>query len=190
MTPEIDPFTDIQSATILTKLRKGFLWGGVVMIALGTAAVFMPLFSSLVVEIFIGWLLVVSGGVAVVGALSLRGTGLFVWQLISGLISLAAGLLMLVFPFHGLVALTVLIAVVLVLTGAAQMAFAFWARPASGWVWGLASAAVSIALGGYIFVALPQASAVILGLLVGFDFISTGMALVLISRSARQNLGV
>ena len=190
MTTKTDPFVAIDSTTILTKLRTGLLWGGIVMIFLGVAAVLMPLFSSLVVEILIGWLLTISGGVAVVGAFSLRSTRLFVWEMISGLITLATGLLMLVFPLQGLIALTVLVAIVLMLTGAAQMAFAFWARPALGWAWGLASAVISIVLGVYILTVLPEASAIILGLLVGIDFISTGTALVLIARSARQNFTV
>lgn len=190
MKTETSSFANSEPASVLTKLRKGFLWGGIVMIALGAAAVLMPFFSSLVVEVLVGWLLTISGGVAVVGAFSLRGTGLFAWELIAGLIALSGGLLMLVYPLQGLVALTVLVAVILVLTGASQMVFAFWVRPIAGWGWGLASAIVSIVLGIYILAALPVASAVILGLLVGIDFISTGTALVLIARSAHQNLGI
>lgn len=188
MTLETGTFADLPPVALLKRLHKGFLWAGIVMIALGLVAILMPLVSSLVVEILVGWLLTVSGAVAVVGALSLRGTGLFMWEMISGLITLAAGLLMLVFPLQGLVALTFLVAVVFMLTGAAQMAFAFWVRPAPGWAWGLMSATISILLGGYILGALPEASAVILGLLVGVDFISTGVALVLIARAARQNI--
>ncbi len=190
MTHNTPSFSGYDPETILTKMRRGFLWGGIIMIVLGIAAVLMPLLSSLVVELLIGGLLTVSGVVAVAGALSLRGTGLFIWELVSGLITLAAGLLMLFFPLEGLIALTVLLAVILVLTGAAQLAFSLWARPASGWVWGLLSAVVSIVLGVYILVALPAASAVILGLLVGIDFISTGTALVLISRVVRPGPAV
>ena len=189
MSIETASFTQADPATILTKFRKGLLWCGIIMIALGIVAVLMPLLSSLVIEMFIGGLLTISGGVAVIGSFSLRGTGLFLWELVAGLITLAAGLLMLVFPLHGLIALTVLVAVILVLTGAAQMAFALWVRPAQGWAWGLISAVISLLLGIVILVALPEASAVILGLLVGIDFISTGTALVLLARSARQNFG-
>lgn len=190
MSMETGSLADMEPARILTKFRRGLLWGGIVMIALGVAAVLMPMVSSLVVEVLVGWLLAISGGVAVVGAFSLRGTELFLWEVISGLITLAAGVLMLVYPLQGLIALTVLVALVLLLTGFAQLAFAVWVRPAAGWAWGLASAGISLVLGLYIFVALPEASAVILGLLVGVDFISTGTALVLIARSARQTFGV
>jgi len=117
------------------------------MILLGAAAIMMPLLSSLVVEILIGWLLIINGGMAVIGAFSLRKTGLFIWRLAAGLFTLSAGLLMLVFPLQGLIALTVLIAVVMVLSGIAQGAFALWARPAMGWVWGVLSAIIRISLG-------------------------------------------
>lgn len=187
MTIDTDIFPAVDPSSILAKMQKGLFWAGVVMILLGMAALLMPLFSSLIVELLIGWLLAISGAVSVVGAFSLRRTGLFVWELISGLITLAVGLLMLFFPLQGMIALTVLVAVVLVLTGAAQIAFAFWARSVSGWGWGwgLLSAIISVGLGGYILVALPEASMMILGLFVGVDFVSTGLALVLIARSVR-----
>lgn len=165
------------------EMGKGLFWVGLVMVLLGAAAVIMPLASSLVLEVLIGWLLTMSGIVAVVGAMQFRGTGLFLWQLLAGLITLAVGLLMLLYPFQGLVALTVLIAAIFVLTGLAQASFSFWLRPAPGWGWGLTSALISLGLGVYILAALPEASTVVLGLLVGIDFLSTGLALVMISRN-------
>jgi uncharacterized membrane protein HdeD (DUF308 family) len=177
--PNNDPFT------ILSKMRKRLFWAGIVMVVLGAAAIMTPYFSSLVVEVLIGWLLTMSGVLALIATFSLRGAGPFAWSLVSASITLVAGLLLLIYPLQGLVALTVLVAVVLVITGIAQGVLAVWVRPISGWVWGGASAIVSIVLGGYIFVALPDASAVILGLMVGIDFVSTGVALVLISRGRR-----
>ena len=186
MTTGSDAFKGFDATTTLAKMRKGFFWAGLVMVVLGMAAVLMPFFSSLVVEILIGWLLTMSGAVVVIGAFSFRRTGMFLWQLFSGLITVMAGLLLLLFPLQGLIALTVLVAFILVFTGAAQFAFALWARPAPGWSWALMSAAISILLGVLIVFALPQASAVTLGLIVGIDFISTGVALMLISRSVRE----
>ncbi|CUH89239.1 acid-resistance membrane protein [Phaeobacter sp. CECT 5382] len=165
------------------EMGKGLFWVGLVMVFLGAAAVIMPLASSLVLEVLIGWLLTMSGIVAVVGAMQFRGTGQFLWQLLVGLITLAVGLLMLLYPLQGLVALTVLVAAIFVLTGLAQASFSFWLRPAPGWGWGMTSALISLGLGVYIFAVLSEASTVVLGLLVGIDFLSTGLALVMISRS-------
>jgi uncharacterized membrane protein HdeD (DUF308 family) len=184
MSTNTDTIAGTGPSSIFAKIRKRVLWSGVVMIALGVAALIMPFFISLVVEILIGWLLTISGLVAIIGSFSLRGTRPFIWEVIAGLSALGAGLLMLVFPLQGLVALTVLVAVVMVLTGIAQSAFVLWVRPLASWSWGALSAIISVALGVYILVALPEASTVILGLLVGVDFISTGTALVMLARLA------
>jgi len=169
--------------TLIASLRKRLFWGGLVMTVLGFVAVMMPMLSSVVVSVFIGWLLVLGGIVTIAGAYSLRGTSMFIWQLLAGLLPLVVGLLFVVYPLEGLVTLTVIIAFVLLLTGTGQVAFALWMRPAHGWVWSFLSALISLALGVMILVTLPEASAVVVGLLVGIDFLSTGIALILISRS-------
>lgn len=155
------------------------------MIALGVAAILMPAFSSLVVGIFVGWLLLSGGILVVIWAFSFRGTGLFVWQLVAGIVPVLAGGLLIVFPQQGLVALTLLVGLIFLLTGVAQTSFAIWVRPQLGWGWSLVSAAVSVVMGLFILITLPEASAVLLGLLVGIDFLSSGIAMVMIARSTR-----
>jgi len=123
-----------------------------------------------------------------IGAMSLRGTGLFVWELATGALTGSAGLFLLLFPLEGLIALTLLIALVFLLTGTAQLSLALWVRPTPGWVWVALSALISIALGGVILFALPEASAVLIGLLIGIDFLSTGVALVMMSRSVPRGM--
>jgi len=74
---------------------------------------------------------------------------------------------LIVFPAQGLIALTILVGIVFLLTGIAQSFYAFWVRPANGWGWILAST-------------------VILWVLFGIDFVSTGMSMVLIAMSVRR----
>ncbi|MGC8201432.1 HdeD family acid-resistance protein [Aliiroseovarius sp. PTFE2010] len=176
-----------QPETILARLRKIWLWIGIVMIVLGVGALILPVLSSLIIGILIGWLLFISGVVAVASAFTFRGTGLFAWQLVGGLVPLVAGALLIVFPAQGLIALTVLVGIFFLLSGFAQSSYAFWVRPAPGWGWLLASAVVSIALGLFVLVALPEASAVVLGILFGIDFVSTGISMVLIAVSVRPD---
>lgn len=183
MTHKINLFSEDAAQETFERMRKGMFWAGVVMIVLGVAALAVPWITSLVVSVFIGWLLAMAGVASLLGSAALRGTGLFAWQALAGLATLVAGLLLLIYPAQGLVALTALVALVLLLTGVAQGAFAFWMRPLPGWIWGLLSAAVSVVLGIVILATLPEASAVVLGLFVGVDFLSTGLALLLISRS-------
>lgn len=176
---------DLGAADLLARLRKVLMWAGGIMLALGVVALLVPVVTSLVVGFVIGWFLFLAGAVGVAGAFSFRGTGLFAWQLLGGLLPLVAGALLIVFPEQGVIALTLLVALAFLATGVAQLSFALWARPAPGWGWGAVSAVVSIALGGYIVVFLPEASAVTLGLLLGVDFVSTGLAMLLIGWAAR-----
>ena len=166
-----------------TKLRKGMTWGGIVLILLGVAALVVPTVSSLVVGVIVGWLLAASGAVTMLGAFSLRRTGLFLWEMVPGVLIFAAGLMLILYPQQGLIALTLLIALAFLLSGTAQISFSLWLRPAPGWGWGILSAVVSLAFAGFILFALPEASAVLIGVLVGFDMLSTGLALVMIARS-------
>ena len=46
---------------------------------------------------------------------------------------------MIVFPAQGLIALTILVGIVFLLTGIAQSFYAFWVRPANGWGYHLAA---------------------------------------------------
>ncbi|PUB15571.1 HdeD family acid-resistance protein [Yoonia sediminilitoris] len=183
MTFNSEPYMDFDQNAVMAKLRKGFFWAGGVMIVLGVAALFVPMFSSLLVEILIGWLLTVSGCVILFGAFSIRGTSPFLWQLLVGLLTLAAGLLLLFFPLEGLLALSALLGILLLVTGVAQARFALWIHPAPGWGWALGSAVISFALGCVILIALPKASTVVLGLMLGIDLASTGTAMIIIGRS-------
>jgi len=188
MTLRSNKRTDISATEVFRKVRRGLFWGGVFLIILGITALAMPLVSTLVVEILIGWLLTISGGASIIGAFSLRGTGLFLWKLIAGFLILAVGLMLLLFPIGSLIAMTALVALVFLLSGAVQTMIALWMRPVSGWGWAFMSALVSLTLGVVIFAVLPQASAVVLGIFVGIDLLSTGVALLLIQQSIREDL--
>jgi len=151
------------------------------MALLGILAIVMPVVSSLAVNFLIGGVLAFGGLLAVLVAFSLRGSGVFIWALISGLFPLCVGLLFLFFPAATLMTATALIAALLLLTGVWQGIFAFEIRGLGGWVWAAISSLISIGLGVLIFAALPQASSILLGTILGIDLMSTGLALILIS---------
>lgn len=120
---------DLGAADLLARLRKVLMWAGGIMLALGVVALLVPVVTSLVVGFVIGWFLFLAGAVGVAGAFSFRGTGLFAWQLLGGLLPLVAGALLIVFPEQGVIALTLLVALAFLATGVAQLSFALWARP-------------------------------------------------------------
>ncbi len=83
----------------------------------------------------------------------------------------------------GLVVLTLTIAVVFIFEGAYQTVAAFELRPAKGWGWMLVSAIISILVGLLIVSRLPGSSLIVLGLLIGVNFLSSGLSMIMLTRS-------
>ncbi|MFT6424762.1 MAG: uncharacterized membrane protein HdeD (DUF308 family) [Celeribacter sp.] len=178
-----------QSVTInsIQHWRRQLSGTGVVMVLLGILAIIMPVVSSYAVSFLIGAVLIFGGLFATLWALAFRGTRAFVWLLLAGVFPLCAGLYLLVFPASGLATLTFIIAAIFLLTGVAQSLSAFDMGGLKGAGWVLISGLISIALGVSIFAVLPEASTVVLGILLGIDLISTGLSLILLSNAVSRD---
>lgn len=88
-------------------------------------------------------------------------------------------------PPAGVLALTLMLAVVFMVDGAFEIVFAFELRPYSGWGWMLASGMASVLASVLIAAGWPQVSAVLLGLLLGLNFISSGLAYVTLANALK-----
>jgi uncharacterized membrane protein HdeD (DUF308 family) len=165
----------------LAAKKDAIFWTGVALSVAGFLSLVFPVVTSLTVEIFIGWVLLIAGIATVYGAFSVEGTGPFFGQLVLGLLKLALGIYLISHPGVGMLALTLLLVAVFMIDGAVQFAFAFDLRPKEGWGWDLLSAIVSVAVGLLIAAGLPGTSLIALGLLVGVNFLSTGIALIMLS---------
>lgn len=169
----------------LESAHAWLFWGGVAMVVLGVAAVIFPLVSTVVVELLVGWVLLLSGAVMLWGSFSIHGTGPFFAALLTSLLSVAVGVFMLFNPPAGVLALTLMLAVVFMVDGAFEIVFAFELRPYSGWGWMLASGMASVLASVLIAAGWPQVSAVLLGLLLGLNFISSGLAYVTLANALK-----
>jgi len=95
----------------------------------------------------------------------------------------AAGVFLLFNPLAGAVALTLVVGAMFIFQGAAELMFAMEMRPASGWVGMLLSGIASIALAIIIAYGWPAISLVVLGLLLGINFLTTGLGYIFVSRA-------
>jgi uncharacterized membrane protein HdeD (DUF308 family) len=152
----------------------------------GAAAIVFPMVTTLVATLLTGWVFLFAGGFMFLGAFSVHGTGPFFGALLWSLLTLAAGAFLVFNPLAGMVALTIVIAAMFMLQGAAELVFALETRPHAGWVWMLLSALASIVIGVAVAGLLPAVSLVVLGLLLGINFLSTGLAFIFLSMAARK----
>lgn len=169
----------------LNKNTKWVFWYGVGLVVVGIIALLFPIGSTLASELFVGFAFLFAGIVSFAGSFSIRGAGPFFGALLWGLLQIAAGMFMLVNPLAGALALTLVIAILFMFQGAYELAFAFSMAAGASRRWVIVSAIISIAAGILVITGLPGISLVMLGVIVGVNFLSSGIALLMLHRKLR-----
>src|SRR5262249_60132696 len=82
-----------------------FLIEGIILLILGVLAIMLPPFATLAVTIIFGWIFLVAGMIGFVSTMGARGAPGFWWSLVSAVLATAAGLVLLVQPMGGALAL-------------------------------------------------------------------------------------
>jgi len=150
--------------------------GSVATIAAGIVAIVVPAVASVGIAIFTGIVLVAAGGALALGALAAEGRR---WKLLVGfaaLLTLGAGIYLLVSPLEGTFTLTVILVIWLVPVGIAQIATGLADRGSEGAGYTVFAGVMSLVLGLLIAVNLPSSADWAIGLLVGIQLIVLGLA--------------
>jgi len=165
-----------------------YLVEGVVLIFLGIAAVIVPVLASLAVAIFLGWLFLIGGIVGAFTTLSHRHAPGFWWSLLSAVVTIIAGIVLLVWPLGGAVSITLVLAAYLVAEGIASIMFAISHRGGmrSGTGWMIFNGVLDIVLAVIIAWLLPAGALWALGIFIGIDFLFGGAALVAMALEAHH----
>jgi len=177
------PFNGSHFHSRLRAASGRLFWVGLVMVALGIAAILFPMIYTMVAALLVGWVLLTAGCVLFGGSFSIHGTGPFFGALLLGLLFLAAGAFLLFNPAAGAVALTLFVGLLLMLQGAFEIHFAFEMRPHRAWAGMLVSGVVSIVVAFLIIVGWPGISLMVLGVLLGVNFVSSGVGYIWASRA-------
>lgn len=171
----------------MVDLGRSFRNVGLVFSALGVAAILAPAVATLVVEQLVAWLLVFWGIAGLIFARSFR--EIPEWRIIALFFAavLIAALAFVFFPGRGAAFLTAVIVIVFLLEGALSILLGLrLSGQVPNWRWVIASGVSAFVLGAIILVQWPIASTWVLGFLTGLNFLSTGISMLLISRSATK----
>ncbi len=159
------------------KRRRGWVIGiSAMLIALGVAAIVFPFFASLAVEQLVGWVLFLSGVLGVLHALADAKAHGFMLRLLGAVLSVGVGVVLVLYPFSGVLSLTLLVAAFFVAGGLLRIVLAMQMRRVSRHGLTLTSGILGVALGVSIVVLWPEAAAWIIGILIGIDLIFAGIA--------------
>lgn len=170
------------------KLPSGnrLMFIGFVLVVLGLGAIIAPSVAGEAVIFLIGGLLVVTGAFEFVTGWRQDTAATKLLTMIQGAIFSLTGVVVLAHPYYGLAALTLILAIFFLVSGIWRIIASFSYRPAKGWLALLASGLLSLILGWLIWQEWPLSGQWAVGILVGVDLLSGGIALIAIALTWKQ----
>lgn len=157
------------------------LWSGLLLILLGFGAIVLPVFSTLVTETWISFILLFAGGAKITNAFQTRNQEGFIWKLLVGVLYIVTGFTLLLYPRTGILTLTLLLGSFLLTEGAFELILAFRLRPQQNWTWVLTNGIVTLLLGGMVWFQWPFDAPWLIGTLVGVSILFSGISRVMLS---------
>jgi uncharacterized membrane protein HdeD (DUF308 family) len=148
---------------------------GVVLILAGVVVLGDVVIATIISAVFIGIAAIIAGGFEIFHAFWTKGWGGFLWQIFLGILYLAFGFMLVSQPVSGAVVLTYVLGLLLFVSGLVRIFIGLRHWSEVGWVMVL-SGALGVIVGLIILAQWPVSGLWVLGLLLGIDLISHGIA--------------
>ena len=163
---------------------------GVIMMVLGLLAVIWPQISTVAVDVFVGWMFLLSGIVGLVVMFLAPSVPAFLWSLLTAALSLIVGVLLLWHPITGIISLTLVLIAFFIVEGIFQIAAAVRYRDAlsSSWGWMVMSGIADLVLAGLMISGWPGTAIWAVGLIVGVNLVTSGLAITMAALAGRSVL--
>lgn len=158
-------------------------WGwllllGILMVVLGTIALFIMPAATIGTALVLGWLLVVSGILELVHAFRVRRWGGLFLHLIGGVLGVLIGLLVVTHPVVGAMVWTLLFASFFTVIGLFRLIAAIKLK-FPNWGWALFDGIITLGLGILLWLQWPWSGMWFLGLAVGVSLVLRGWSYVM-----------
>lgn len=154
---------------------------GVVTAILGVIAIGSPAVAGTAVIYIVGGIMLIAGITQIIAGLKAEGLSHKLLPLILGTVTTLGGLAVLAHPVIGMEVLTMILAAYFVAEGIWKVIAAFNFRPAQGWLAVLFSGVITWLLGAMIWTQWPASGMWAIGILVGVDLLTTGIALICVA---------
>ncbi|WP_146618647.1 HdeD family acid-resistance protein [Rhodoplanes elegans] len=181
------PAIDTLPAPVPLRFRWwSFLLLGLVLLVCGSAAIALPVTSTMAAGLVLGTVLVIVGIAKIVQAFETKGWPGFVWQLLGGGVEIVGGVLVYFNPLKGAVAITLLIAIVFVVLGLSQIGCAVKIRRQRGAFWLLVSGLVALLMSLVLVFKFPHVRELEAGVVAGVSLVISGLSYVAIALAIRK----
>jgi uncharacterized membrane protein HdeD (DUF308 family) len=157
--------------------RWGWFVGlGIAQIIVGLLCWIDVVAASLAGVVIIGVLLLIGGVFQIVHAFSVRGWSGFLLHVLMGVLYVVGGLLLMDEPIRGSLIITIVIAVLLIVSGVMRLVMAATHRHMQGLWLVVLSGVVSLVVGVLLYLSLPWSSLFVLGTLIAIELVFHGIA--------------
>lgn len=165
----------------IKKWRSLYIFEGIFFILLGIAALIFPFIFAVSFDLLFGCLLLIGGVVQAFRSFSQGITTSGFWlSILASVLSIACGIYLLAKPLHGIIALTLLLAIFFFMDGASKIWLWFQTKGADYRGMFLLSGILSLLIGCLIYFGLPASSLWAIGTLIGVNLLFSGITLLFI----------
>ena len=162
----------------VANVRKDWGWVltfGILLIALGAAAIVYNGTATIASVVALGAIIFIGGILQLVAAFQARGAGHVILYLLMGALELVVGFVLMRNPGAGAETVTLVLSVYFLIGGILRVIYALWLQ-LPGYGWAVLSGLVSLALGIMLLEQWPSTSSWFIGFAVGVNFIVLGIA--------------
>lgn len=177
--------------TTQAHVQKNWGWYlllGALLAVVGALAISSSGLTTFLAVRILGWSLLVAGAIEMGGAFYHDRWRGFSLALVAGILYVVIGTAVVTNPARSAMALTLLVAVFLVVQGLLRIVLSLSHRD-PGWAWTLFHGVVSLALGAVVWTGWPVSGSWVLGLFVGVEVLLTGISLAMLAITARREAG-
>ncbi len=172
----------------LRRLQRDWFWFlalGIALITLGIVAIGSAFFVSVLTVVVFGVLLLAGGIALIVSAFWIGKWSGFLLHVLIGIFYLVVGVLLVDSPLEATAAITLMVAVFLIVSGLFRIVASLDMR-FHNWGWQLLSGSVALLLGILIYRQWPASGLWVIGMFVGIEMIFYGLAWVMLGLDVRD----
>lgn len=165
-------------------IRAQWVWFillGLALMAAGGVAIILPAISTIAAGKVLGTVLCLGGLVQIVQSSKILNWLGFMWHLLLGIFAAIGGALIYIDSLYGVIAITILIAIIFAILGVSQIAFALKIRRMAAWHWFVVSGTIALLTSALLVMKLPYGPSFTPATVAGISLLFTGWAYVAIS---------
>lgn len=183
-TPDHSPASAIPTPVFSKRLTIiGFVFA-----AIGVLAILLPAWATLAGELLIAWMLTLWGATGLWFSWEMRPAREWRYGAVVFAITLLLGLVFLLLPSIGIETLTIVMMVVFLMEGIVSILLGLrMSGHRRNWGWMIFSGLCSLIVGVIILIGWPETAVWALGLLLGANFFSTGISLIMLGKATKES---